>query len=122
MVNIDKFFSGKAGLLTKHLKRCKKEKGVVMSRTNKRDYTGAKRFDVSCRNHGGCEYCVSNRMRQDRVNRRAADAELHCWKTFGVDPDTVMHEEVDLQEAEARVTEDLHLDVKRSLFGIGSKN
>lgn len=26
---------------------------------DKRD--GAKRFDRSCRNHGGCTYCLSNR-------------------------------------------------------------
>lgn len=25
-------------------------------------FKGAKRFDRSCRNHGGCTYCLSNRM------------------------------------------------------------
>lgn len=54
-----------------------------MSRTNKRDYTGAKRFDRSCRNHGGCDYCVSTRMRQDRAVRLVADGELKRWLVFG---------------------------------------
>lgn len=68
-----------------------------MSRTNKREYTGAKVFVKSCGNHGGCKYCLSNRMKQDRVNRSAADAELHRWKKFGVDPE--MGQDVSLVKA-----------------------
>lgn len=88
-----------------------------MSRTNKRDYTGSKRFDRSCRNHGGCDYCASNRMRQDQCVRTAADEELKRWLVFGDndvgrdecdDPvDWDWEQAVDLEEAEARVTEDL---------------
>ena len=33
-----------------------------MSRTYKRPYTKSKRFDKTCRCHGGCLYCESNRM------------------------------------------------------------
>lgn len=33
-----------------------------MSRTKKASYTGSKRFDRSCRNHGTCGYCVGNRL------------------------------------------------------------
>jgi len=33
-----------------------------MSRTKKNPYTKSKRFDKSCRNHGGCPYCLSNRL------------------------------------------------------------
>jgi len=32
-----------------------------MSRTYKKAYTGSKRFDSSCRNHGSCPYCKANR-------------------------------------------------------------
>lgn len=32
-----------------------------MSRTIKKAYTGSKRFDVTCRNHGSCSYCKNNR-------------------------------------------------------------
>ena len=32
-----------------------------MSRTRKSPYTGSKRFDKTCRNHGSCPYCRDNR-------------------------------------------------------------
>ena len=32
-----------------------------MSRTHKAPYTGSKRFDKTCRNHGSCSYCRDNR-------------------------------------------------------------
>jgi 5-methylcytosine-specific restriction endonuclease McrA len=38
-----------------------------MSRTKKRPYTKSKRFDVTCRNHGSCSYCRSNRLHKFRV-------------------------------------------------------
>ena len=33
-----------------------------MSRTYKKPYTKSKRFHKTCRNHGSCSYCYSNRM------------------------------------------------------------
>lgn len=33
-----------------------------MSRTIKEAYTKSKRFDKTCRNHGGCSYCLRNRI------------------------------------------------------------
>jgi hypothetical protein len=33
-----------------------------MSRTQKKPYTKSKRFDKTCRNHGGCPYCLGNKM------------------------------------------------------------
>ena len=33
-----------------------------MSRTKKQPYTKSKRFDMSCRCHGGCPYCLGNRL------------------------------------------------------------
>lgn len=33
-----------------------------MSRTKKKAYTKSKRFDKTCRNHGSCSYCYSDRM------------------------------------------------------------
>lgn len=33
-----------------------------MSRTFRREYTGSKRFDKSCRNNGACLYCRNNRL------------------------------------------------------------
>ena len=33
-----------------------------MSRTVKRPYQKSRRFDKQCRCHGGCPYCLGNRM------------------------------------------------------------
>lgn len=51
-----------------------------MSRTNKRAYTGAKRFDTSCRCHGGCSWCRENRLRRDKKYRNAADEQLREYR------------------------------------------
>ena len=36
-----------------------------MSRTRKNAYTKSKRFDKTCRCHGGCPYCLGNRMHKN---------------------------------------------------------
>lgn len=33
-----------------------------MSRTYKREYTGSRKYDASCRGHGGCPWCEGNKM------------------------------------------------------------
>ena len=33
----------------------------MMSRSVKQPYSGSKRFDVTCRNHGACPHCRKNR-------------------------------------------------------------
>lgn len=42
-------------------------KGLGMSRTVKKSYTGSKRFDKTCRSHGGCPHCESNRLRYKKI-------------------------------------------------------
>lgn len=47
-----------------------------MSRSRKKDYPkkfDSRRFDQSCRNHGGCGYCVNNRTFFDVKSRVKAD-------------------------------------------------
>lgn len=50
-----------------------------MSRTRKKPYSGSKRFDHTCRNHGSCGYCKDTRTYQDRKVREAADSKLNAW-------------------------------------------
>lgn len=40
-----------------------------MSRTVKKKYTGSKRFDKSCRNHGGCPHCESSRLLYRKISK-----------------------------------------------------
>lgn len=51
-----------------------------MSRTRKRAYTGSKRFDSSCRCHGGCDWCRNNRLHRDQRDRGAANQQLRDFK------------------------------------------
>jgi hypothetical protein len=37
-----------------------------MSRTKKKPYTKSKRTDKQCRSHGGCPYCLGNKMYRDK--------------------------------------------------------
>lgn len=44
-----------------------------MSRSRKkRPYRKSRAFDASCRSHGGCPYCMSNRMH--KYHKRDVDA------------------------------------------------
>jgi hypothetical protein len=45
------------------------------------DWVGSKGFDRSCRNHGGCNYCVSNRRIHWLRELAKADDKL---KEFGI--------------------------------------
>lgn len=42
-----------------------------MARTYKKPYTKSKRFDTTCRCHGGCPWCLSNRMHKNnkKINK-----------------------------------------------------
>ena len=38
------------------------DKSIVHGKEKRRPYHGAKAIDTSCRNHGGCDWCLDNRM------------------------------------------------------------
>ena len=51
------------------------------NKTYKRAYRESRRFDKSCRNHGGCPYCEGGRLFFDRKRRLVADEEIrNFWK------------------------------------------
>lgn len=51
-----------------------------MSRSyRKNKYRQARAFDRSCRCHGGCPYCLNDRLYQDKRDRTAADEELRQY-------------------------------------------
>jgi hypothetical protein len=50
-----------------------------MSRTVKKAYRKSKRFDKSCRNHGGCPYCEANRLHK---HRKKDQESLHGLRTL----------------------------------------
>ena len=38
------------------------DKAIKHGKEHRKEYRGAKAVDKTCRNHGSCEYCKSNRM------------------------------------------------------------
>jgi len=48
----------------------------------RKEYSGSKRFDHSCRCHGSCGYCRDNRVYFDKRMRAAADEQVQEWKMF----------------------------------------
>ena len=51
------------------------EKAIEYGKEKRKIYYGSKAFDCSCRNHGTCEWCLSNRMIQrTKVEQSAKQA------------------------------------------------
>ena len=44
------------------------DKAIAHGKEKRKPYRGSKKWDVSCRNHGGCGYCQKGRKHRD--NRR----------------------------------------------------
>ena len=40
------------------------DKAIKHNKEKRKQYYGAKAIDCSCRNHGSCKYCLSNRIYQ----------------------------------------------------------
>lgn len=52
-----------------------KRKQKKMSRTKKHKLTGSKAYSCSCRNHGTCPYCRSNRMYNELRDKEKVEYE-----------------------------------------------
>lgn len=73
------------------------EKAIEHKKEKRKAYRGSKRFDHSCRNHGSCGYCESNRTIFDKKARMRVEGQenevLSEWQ--GGDPDNVECDRVD---------------------------
>ena len=38
------------------------QKGIKHGKEHRKEYHGANAVDVTCRNHGGCDWCKNNRL------------------------------------------------------------
>lgn len=43
------------------------DKAIEHNKEHRKQYRGSKAFDRTCRNHGGCDWCLGNRLY--RVNK-----------------------------------------------------
>ena len=53
-------------------------KAIEAGKEHRKLYYDTRRFDRSCRNHGGCEYCEGNRKFANRRRELAAEEELRA--------------------------------------------
>ena len=49
------------------------EKAIASGKEHRKPYYGSKVIAGSCRNHGGCEWCLGNRLYKYEKRRRAMD-------------------------------------------------
>jgi hypothetical protein len=51
-------------------------KAIEYGKEKRKPYYRSKRFDRSCRNHGGCPYCESNRLHKHKVKEEAIEQQI----------------------------------------------
>lgn len=57
-------------------------KAIIHGKEHRKPYRKAKAFDTSCRNHGSCDYCKSNRMHSFDVERIKAEDKVRDYLKF----------------------------------------
>jgi hypothetical protein len=63
------------------------DKSIESGRERRRKFRGGKAIDKSCRNHGTCNWCRSNRGFANKQDQEAADEQLRAWKRGELDED-----------------------------------
>jgi hypothetical protein len=56
------------------------DKAITSGKEKRKPYRKAKRFDTSCRNHGGCPYCERNRLYNTRKALEKAQYEYYLYR------------------------------------------
>lgn len=51
-----------------------------MGKEHRKPYNGSKQFDHTCRNHGGCPACLSNRTIANQKRQQSADYQLKSYR------------------------------------------
>ena len=59
-------------------------KAIEHGKEHRKQYTGAKAIDCTCRNHGSCEWCKSNRLYQQMKHEEASRQALEEVKDDGL--------------------------------------
>ena len=59
-------------------------KAIEHGKEHRKQYTGAKAIDCTCRNHGSCDWCKSNRLYQQLKQEEASKQALEEVKDDGL--------------------------------------
>lgn len=52
------------------------DKAILHGKEHRKPYYHSGRFDITCRPHGSCPYCISNRSHASYVRMQAADYQV----------------------------------------------
>lgn len=63
------------------------EKAIEHGKEHRRKYYDSRRFDCSCRSHGSCSYCRSNRTIFDKRARARTEGQVDEWFGYWFMPD-----------------------------------
>ena len=56
------------------------DKAIMYGKEKRKPYSGSKAIDCTCRNHGSCSYCLSNRLYQFNKAKLSSDQRLDDYK------------------------------------------
>lgn len=60
------------------------DKAIEHLKERRRPYKGAKAVDKTCRNHGSCDWCMSNRLHSSMRKIASAENQIEeYWKLRG---------------------------------------
>lgn len=63
------------------------DKAIEHGKEKRKPYYDSRRFDCSCRNHGSCSYCQSNRTISDKRARARTEGQVDEWFGYWGQPD-----------------------------------
>ncbi len=52
------------------------DKAIIHKKERRKPWRGSKRFDKTCRNHGGCDWCKGNRLYSTKKKMESAKEQL----------------------------------------------
>ena len=58
------------------------DKAIKYGKEHRKPYRGSKSIDKTCRNHGGCDYCKSNRLHKHKRRMKPIyleDFNINSW-------------------------------------------
>jgi hypothetical protein len=63
------------------------EKAIIYKKEKRKQYRGSAAFDCTCRNHGSCSFCTSNRTIFDTKARMRTHGQEDEWFGYWWYPD-----------------------------------
>lgn len=79
------------------------DKAILSGKEHRKPYRRSKRFDKSCRNHGGCPWCLGNRLynsrkREEKARRCLIESDL----LYNMEKQNTIQTRIDRPETEER--------------------